>query len=268
MVTAQQLKKPVLIVTWDKPHKSTVSFGYVSATVTVWIGYKTETGEKRWFGNHDYSRDLPSRYYVNLNLQGFVSSDHKPEQGLVVSDFVYRGVDVTADRAVFMDKTHKRINKETWKQSPQSYSALEDYPFECRVRSLYQAVNAQSVWVCESHETGFWADLDTAIAWLTKKGADLGLQCRLLAGKHEGAITGYTNAPENYDHADCQTVAWLPYQDGNGQQYRQVRLTGEAWLWQLGRNQSGSHSLCQAHEFEALKQHLQPYKEPTHDTTN
>ena len=268
MATTAQLKKPVLIVVADQPHKSTVSRDYVSAVITVWLGYKTEDGEKRFFGSHDYSRELPSHYYVDLNLQGFVNSDQKPEQGLIVSDFAYRQVDVTPERAVVMGKTHKRINRETWKQLPQSYSELEDDPFGCRVRSLYQAVKAQAVWVCESHETGFWADLEPAIAWLTKKGADLGLQCRLLTGNHEGAITGYTNAPENYDHTDCQTVAWLPYRDSNGQQYRQVNLTGEAWLWQLGRNQSGSHSLYQEHEFEALKPHLQPYKEPDNDTTD
>jgi|SRR5579883_1194175 len=267
MVTDAQIKKPVLIVTWDRPHQSTVSH-YVAATLTVWLGYKTEAGEKRFFGTHDYSQKLGNRYYVDLNLQGYVSADHKPEQGLIVSDFAYRGVDVTADRAAVMSKTHARINRETWKQAPRSYAELEDYPFECRVRSLYHAVNAQAVWVCESHETGFWAELEPAIAWVTKKGADLGLQCRLLAGKHDGAITGFTNAPESYDHMDCRTVAWLPYQDSNGQQYRQVSLTGAAWLWQLGRSQSGSHSLYQAHEFEALKPHLQPYQEPTHDTAN
>jgi len=152
MVTDAQLKKPSLIVTWNKPHKSTVSHDYVSAYVTVWLGCKTETGEKRWFGSHDYSQELPSRYYPELNLQGYVNSDQKPEQGLVVSDFAYRQVDVTADRAVVMGKTHKRINRETWKQAPQKYSDLEDDPFGCRVRALYQAVDAQAVWVCESRQ--------------------------------------------------------------------------------------------------------------------
>ena len=118
MVTAKQLKKPVLIVTWGKPHKSTVSHNYVSATVAMWIGYKTETGEKCWFGSHDYSRELPSRYYVDLNLEGYVNSDQKPKQGLIVNDFVYRDVNVSAGLADFMNKTHKRISGETWKQAP------------------------------------------------------------------------------------------------------------------------------------------------------
>lgn|GEM_PF-3118920 len=241
---------------------------YVSATVTVWLGYKTEAGEKRWFGSHDYSQELPSQYYPDLNLQGYVNSDQKPEQGLIVSDFAYRQVDVTADRAALMDKTHQRINRQTWKQAPQSYFALEDDPFGCRVRALYQAVNAQAVWVCESHETGFWTALEPAIAWLTKKGSDLSLQCRLLAGKHDGDIMGFTSAPENYDHSSRPTVAWLPYQDHGGNQYRQISLDAQSWLDQLGRNQSGSYSLYQAHEFEALKTHLQPLKESAHDTTD
>ena len=122
--------------------------------------------------------------------------------------------------------------------------------------------------MCESSETGFWADLEPAIAWLTKCGTDLALQCRLLAGKHDGDLTAFTSAPENYDHFSCQTVAWLQYQDHNGQPYRQVTVNGQAWLWQLGRNQSGLYSLYQLHEFEALKPTLQPLKKTTHAPTN
>ena len=245
MVTAAQLKKPILIATAaNKPHQSTVSTNYASAEVMVWLGYKdSETGKPRWFSECSYRQELPSRYYVGLNLQGYVDSDQKPERGLVVRDLAYRQVDVTADRADCMSKTHKRINRETWKQAPQSYSELERDPFGCRVRALYWAVNAQAIWVCESPETGFWSELEPAIAWLTKQGADLALQCRLITGKQKGDILGITSAPENYDHSSRPIVAWLPYQDSTGQQYRQISLNAQDWLHQLGRNQSGSYSL-------------------------
>ena len=49
MVTAAQLKKPILIATAaNKPHQSTVSTNYASAEVMVWLGYKdSETGKPR-----------------------------------------------------------------------------------------------------------------------------------------------------------------------------------------------------------------------------
>jgi hypothetical protein len=109
MVTAAQLKKPILIATAGKEHKSTVSTNYASAEVIVWLGYKdSETGKPALVRECSYSQELPSRYYVGLNLQGYVDSDQKPERGLVVRDLAYRQVDVTADRADCMSKTQKK----------------------------------------------------------------------------------------------------------------------------------------------------------------
>jgi hypothetical protein len=197
MVTAAQLKKPILIATAANNRTSLPSVPTMPQR-KLWCGLGTRTAKQAnrvGSATCSYSQELPSRYYVGLNLQGYVDSDQKPERGLVVRDLAYRQVDVTADRADCMSKTHKRINRETWKQAPQSYSELERDPFGCRVRALYWAVNAQAIVGYESPETGFWSELEPAIAWLTKQGADLALQCRLITGQAKGRHSGHYQCP-------------------------------------------------------------------------
>jgi len=86
-----------------------------------------------------------------------------------------------------------------------------------------KGVNAQKVWVMEADNKGFWTDLHQGCNCLQKRGSDLALQCLVVTGQYTEQIIAYTSAPEDFDFG-AETLAWLPYQDVNGKQYRQICL--------------------------------------------
>jgi len=259
-----RLKKPIAIATWGRAERYSWDVTKASANLSFAPGYiDPSSGDASWFGGYDSLDTLPGYYYAQLSMKGWVFSDRDVDC-LTVEDARYRDVHELTPKAVkMMGKTYDRLEKRiaTWR-----YDIAEStnrWGAEAELRAFCYAINADRVWLIEGqkHTEGRLVDVDQAIQWINKKASDLALQCRIITGQHQGTITAYTSAPENFDGFSSTTVQWLPYTDHIGRRYRKISLEGRDWQWQLGRNFSGLFGLFQEHEFEALKPTLKPWEE-------
>ena len=79
--------------------------------------------------------------------------------------------------------------------------------------------------------------------YINKHARRLSIECRILAGKYEGMVKGWTNADESFDGFGTKTLQTLD----SG--YREVEIEGKNYNWQIGRYRSAFKTFLSEEEF-------------------
>ena len=235
------LKNPILAISYSKAEKAQWSRdAYVNASIVVYPAH-IENNKACGFGDYDSPWNCLDRYYPGLQNTAQIGSDYTSDiQPIICHDLAYRQPhEVKLGAAEKMYKTLNRINRQMEKVAKQFGAPAS---FAMHSTHFGNAIGAKQVWVWEADKNGYLIPLGSLGDFIDNRARELSIECRLMAGKYEGTVKGWTNAPEDYDGFGTETVQV----DGD---YREVKVEGAKYLWQIGRYQSGLKSFLNDAEY-------------------
>lgn len=194
--------------------------------------------------------DPKTRFYDYLKIRHQVfSGSGTPTDIRRIAPEYHDSRGVNVEVAQRMSATLTRIDRkiDDWYYDNKNYSkpainrTLEAFAF---------AIGADQVWIWAGDRSGRFVTVPEAIEWYKETYARLWLDCHLLAGDFSGglencALTGWTDAPKDYDGFGTETIEVKP--DTNK---RKVKIPSHNYNWQVGRYQSGLHHLTEVEIYQ------------------